>query len=136
MTALWPADFWGSSRSFMASNTWVRMVSTPAAVANSLISSSDRPSSSWARASGLFASLIWSLITRNTTDHAERLLRGLRPAGLHRVRTVAGRGSDPARRMVQEPRAPPPGVRRLAPLRHPGAHGPALVGRPDRHRPV
>src|SRR5438874_9340294 len=133
-TALWPAAFSGAKRSCMASNTWLNTVSTPAAVTNSLISSSDRPSSSWARASGLLVSLR-SLTGPKTTDRAERLLRRLRPAELHRLRAVAHRRADPPRRMETESRASAPGLRRVAPLRHPRAHEPPRPGRPrQRHR--
>src|SRR3954464_3285673 len=87
--ALWPADFWASRRCFMASNTWFSTASIPRSLTNWLISSSDRPSSSWARASGLLMSLI-SLTRANPThdgglnmpddedvlDVADRLWRG------------------------------------------------------------
>src|SRR5438874_12890606 len=133
-TALWPAAFSGAKRSCMASNTWLNTVSTPAAVTNSLISSSDRPSSNWARASGLLVSLR-SLTGRNTTDHAERLLRRLRPPELHGLRALAHRRADPSRRLATEPRAPPPRLCRVAPLRHAWAHEPARPRRPlERHR--
>src|SRR5205807_6555850 len=133
-TALWPAAFSGAKRSCMASNTWLSTVSTPAAVTNSLISSSDRPSSSWARASGLLVSLK-SLTSGNLTDRAERLLRRLRPAELHGLRAVADRRADPPRRLETESRAPSPGLCRVAALRHPRAHEPPRPGRPSqRHR--
>src|SRR5437588_3615194 len=134
-TALWPAAFSGAKRSCMASNTWLSTVSTPAAVTNSLISSSDRPSSSWARASGLLVSLR-SLTGRNTTDRADRLLRRLRAAELHGLRAVAHRRADPPRRLAKEPRTSPPGLRGVAPLRHPRPHEPARPRRPHQRHSV
>src|SRR3954463_13340719 len=142
--ALWPADFWASRRCFMASNTWFSTASIPRSLTNWLISSSDRPSSSWARASGLLMSLI-SLIAANPThdaNDAERLLRRLRAPQLHRVLTVVDRRADPARRVASQPRAPPPGLRGVTAFRHPGPdelarpcgpdqqHGLACVVRP------
>src|SRR5947209_9065247 len=132
MTALCPADFWGSRRSFMASKTWESTVSTPAALTNSLISSSDRPSSSWARASGLLASLM-SVTRRNTIHRAERLLRRLRAAELHRLRPVADRRPDPAQRLAAQPRSPTPGLRGVSPLRPARAHEPARPRRSQQY---
>src|SRR4051794_38285660 len=88
----------------------------PAALTNSLISSSDRPSSSWARASGLFTSLI-SLTAANPTHDAERLLRRLRAAELHRVWPLADRRPDPSQRVAPQPWPPPAGLRGLPALR-------------------
>src|SRR5947209_8158816 len=119
----------------MASKTWVSTVSTPAASTNWLISSSDRPSRSWARASGLFASLM-SVTRRNTTHRAERLLRRLRAAELHRVRALAHRRADTARRLATEPRPPAQGLCGVVALRDPGPHEPPRPRRPGRHHRV
>src|SRR6266571_3168523 len=114
----------------MASKTWARTVSTPAALTNSLISSSDRPSSSWARASGLLVSPM-SVTSANPTHHAERLLRRLRTPELHRLRPLADRRADPPRRLAAQSRPPAPGVRRLSALRPSRTDEPARSGRPN-----
>src|SRR5438132_4535565 len=97
MTALWPAALVGSRRSFMASKTWPSTVSTPAASTNWLISSSDRPSSSWPSASGLLASLrsLTAQKTNPATDFEDERRLGHRRPPL--ARRDLDRGTPPVR---------------------------------------